>query len=108
MSEPFEIDAPTLKNRLDGDNPPAVLDVREAWELDIAKMDGVIAIPLGEIARRFGELPKDKPLAVMCHHGGRSAQATAFLRNQGYDNATNVAGGIDAWARLVDPSLSRY
>jgi rhodanese-related sulfurtransferase len=108
MSEPFEIDATTLKDRLDGDNPPAILDVREPWELDIAKVDGVIAIPLGEISRRFGELPKDRPLAVMCHHGGRSAQATAWLRNQGYDNATNVAGGIDAWARLVDTSLSRY
>jgi rhodanese-related sulfurtransferase len=108
MSEPFEIDTTTLKDRLDGDNPPAILDVREPWELDIAKVDGVIAIPLGEISRRFGELPKDRPLAVMCHHGGRSAQATAWLRNQGYDNAMNVAGGIDAWARLVDTSLSRY
>jgi rhodanese-related sulfurtransferase len=108
MSEPFEIDVATLNDRLNGDNPPAILDVREPWELDIAKVDGVIAIPLGDITRRFGELPKDRPLAVMCHHGGRSAQATGWLRNQGYDNATNVAGGIDAWARLVDTSLSRY
>lgn len=108
MTEPFEIDITTLKDRLDGDNPPAILDVREPWELDIAKIHGALSIPLGDLPRRFAELPKDKPLAVMCHHGGRSAQATAFLRNQGYDNATNVAGGIDAWARLVDTSLSRY
>jgi rhodanese-related sulfurtransferase len=68
----------------------------------------VIAIPLGELAKRVGELPRDKALAVMCHHGGRSAQATAWLRNQGFDQATNVAGGIDAWARSVDPTVSRY
>lgn len=108
MSEPFEIDTLTLKERLDGDNPPAVLDVREPWEVDIAAIDGAIAIPLGEITRRVDELPRDRPLAVICHHGGRSAQATAWLRNQGFDQATNVTGGIDAWARTVDPTLSRY
>jgi rhodanese-related sulfurtransferase len=108
MSEPFEIDALTLKERLDGENPPAVLDVREPWEIEIASVDGAMAIPLGELTQRVGGLPRDKPLAVMCHHGGRSAQATAWLRNQGFDHATNVAGGIDAWARTVDPTLSRY
>ena len=108
MSEPFEIDTLTLKQRLDGENPPAVLDVREPWEVEIASIDGALTIPLGEITQRAGELPRDRPLAVICHHGGRSAQATAWLRNQGFDRATNVAGGIDAWARTVDPTLSRY
>jgi rhodanese-related sulfurtransferase len=108
MSEPFEIDTLTLKERLDGENPPAVLDVREPWEIDIASIDGALTIPLGEITRRVDELPRDRSLAVICHHGGRSAQATAWLRNQGFDLATNVAGGIDAWARNVDPTLSRY
>jgi rhodanese-related sulfurtransferase len=108
MSEPFEIDTQTLKERLDGENPPAVLDVREPWEIDIASIDGALTIPLGEITRRADELPRDRPLAVICHHGGRSAQATAWLRNQGFDLATNVAGGIDAWVRNVDPTLSRY
>jgi rhodanese-related sulfurtransferase len=108
MSEPFEIDTQTLKERLDSDNPPIVLDVREPWELDIAAIEGATAIPLGEITSRAGELPRDRPIAVICHHGGRSAQATAWLRNQGFDHATNVAGGIDAWARSVDPTLSRY
>lgn len=108
MSEPFEIDTLTLKERLDGENPPAVLDVREPWEIDIVSIDGALTIPLGEITRRVDELPHDRSLAVICHHGGRSAQATAWLRNQGFDLATNVAGGIDAWARNVDPTLSRY
>ena len=108
MSEPFEIDTQTLKERLEGPNPPVLLDVREPWEVEIASIDGAINIPLGEVTSRVGELQRDKPLAVMCHHGGRSAQATAWLRNQGFDHATNVAGGIDAWARTVDPTLSRY
>jgi rhodanese-related sulfurtransferase len=108
MSEPFEIDALTLKDRLDGENPPLVLDVRELWEVEIVSIDGSVNIPLGELPRRVGELPRDRPIAVMCHHGGRSAQATAWLRNQGFDHAANVAGGIDAWARTVDPTLSRY
>jgi len=108
MSEPFEIDALTLKERLDGENPPLVLDVREPWEVEIASIDGSVNIPLGELTSRVGELPRDRPIAVMCHHGGRSAQATAWLRNQGFDHAANVAGGIDAWARTVDPTLSRY
>jgi rhodanese-related sulfurtransferase len=63
---------------------------------------------MSELPGRVGELSRDNPLAVMCHHGGRSAHATAWLRNQGFDHATNVAGGIDAWARTVDPTLSRY
>jgi rhodanese-related sulfurtransferase len=108
MSEPFEIDVLTLKARLDSPTPPTVLDVREPWEVEIASIDGALNIPLGEITSRFGELPRDTPLAVMCHHGGRSAQATAWLRNQGFDHATNVAGGIDAWARSVDPTVPRY
>lgn len=108
MSEAFEIDAPTLKQRLDSAAPPAILDVREGWETDMGVIAGAILIPLGEIPRRIAEVPRDRTVAVICHHGGRSAQATAWLRAQGFDNATNVAGGVDAWSRLVDPGLPRY
>jgi rhodanese-related sulfurtransferase len=108
MSEPLEIDAAALGQRLASDNPPAILDVREDWEIEIASISGAIAIPLGQVTRRVGELPRDRPLAGMCHHGGRSAQATSWLRSQGFDNAMNVAGGIDAWARFVDPGVPRY
>lgn len=107
-SEPLEIDPPTLAARLKTDNPAAILDVREPWEVQIASVQGATNIPLGEVTRRVAEIPKDRPLAVMCHHGGRSAQATAWLRSQGHDNAMNLAGGIDAWSRLVDPSVPRY
>jgi rhodanese-related sulfurtransferase len=107
-SEPTEIDPITLSQRLQSDNPPAILDVREDWEVETAAVDGAILIPLGELMRRVGEVPRDRPLAVMCHHGGRSAQATAWLRSQGFANAMNLSGGIDAWARMVDPNVARY
>jgi len=106
--EPLEIDPVTLKQRLQLANPPAILDVREDWEVETASIDGAIVIPLGALMRRVGEVPRDRPLAVMCHHGGRSAQATAWLRSQGFTNAMNLSGGIDAWARMVDPSVARY
>jgi rhodanese-related sulfurtransferase len=107
-SEPLEIDVLALSRRLASDNPPVILDVREPWELEIAAIGGVLAIPLGELPRQVSKVPRDRPVAAMCHHGGRSASATAWLRAQGFDNVMNVAGGIDAWARLVDPELKRY
>jgi rhodanese-related sulfurtransferase len=85
-----------------------VLDVREDWEVEIAAIAGAVVIPLGELTRRLAEIPRRGPLAVICHHGGRSAQATAWLRSQGFDNAMNVAGGIDAWSRFVDRDVPRY
>jgi rhodanese-related sulfurtransferase len=108
MSQPFEMDVSALKQRLDSGEAMIVLDVREPWEIEIASIPDTVSIPLGAIAARFRELPADLPIAVLCHHGGRSAQATAWLRSQGFDRATNVAGGIDAWSRLVDPSVPRY
>jgi len=106
--EPFEIDCPELKKRLDSDDPPAILDVREPWETDLGMVVGAIAIPMGEVSQHVGELPRDRSLAVMCHHGGRSAQVTAWLRGQGFSRAMNVFGGIDAWSRLIDPDVPRY
>jgi rhodanese-related sulfurtransferase len=107
-TEPFEIDPSTLKDRLASDDPPLVLDVREPWEIDIAALPDVLPIPLHELAGRVADVPRDRPVAVMCHHGGRSAQATAWLRQQGFARVMNVAGGIDAWARTIDPSVPRY
>jgi rhodanese-related sulfurtransferase len=108
MPDPFEIDPVTLSNRLEDSDSPVILDVREPWEIEIGAVDGALSIPLGELPRRVGEVPHDRQVAVMCHHGGRSAQATAWLRNQGFEHAVNVTGGIDAWSRLVDPTVSRY
>lgn len=86
----------------------AVLDVREPWELEIARMDGTIDIPLGDLADRLAELPRDRPIVAMCHHGVRSARALDILRSAGFADAQHLAGGIDAWAREVDPAVGRY
>jgi rhodanese-related sulfurtransferase len=85
-----------------------VLDVREAEELEICRLEGALHIPMGQVAARIGELPRDSPVVVMCHHGGRSSMIVGLLRRAGLDNAVNLDGGIDAWARQVDDSLRLY
>lgn len=108
MATPLEIDVETLDRMRKGGEPHVLLDVREGWELDICKVDGATHIPLNQLPQRFGELPTDKPLVVICHHGGRSAQAMMYLRQRGLNQAINLEGGIDAWARRVDPAMKVY
>ena len=89
-----------------------LLDVREPWEVDTAalRLDGVPFkhIPLSQIPDRLGELEPSQPIVCICHHGVRSRQVVAFLERQGYDSVYNLAGGIDAWSALVDPTVPRY
>jgi rhodanese-related sulfurtransferase len=85
-----------------------VLDVREARELDICRLEGALHIPMAEIPARTDELPTNQLLVVVCHHGARSQMVVDFLRNAGFDNAVNLDGGIDAWASEVDQSMRRY
>lgn len=98
-----------LKAKLDKKERFILLDVRESHELDIASIPGAepVHIPLGQIPTRFAELDKGQEVAVLCRSGGRSAQATHFLRQQGY-NAVNVAGGMLAWSARIDPSIPQY
>jgi rhodanese-related sulfurtransferase len=86
---------------------PLVLDVREPWEVEKASMAGITAIPMREIPSRAGELPKDKEIVAVCHHGGRSMQVAMFLEQQGY-KLHNLTGGMDAWSLQIDPSVPRY
>ncbi|MFT4265822.1 MAG: rhodanese-like domain-containing protein [Xenophilus sp.] len=91
---------------------PVLLDVREPWEVQTARVAPagvtVLAIPMNTIPARLSELSPDRPIACLCHHGGRSQQVAVFLAQQGYEQVANVAGGIDAWAATVDPSVPRY
>lgn len=98
-----------LKAKLDKKDKFVLLDVRESHELEIASIKGVTPthIPLGQLPQRFAELDKGQEVAVLCRSGGRSAQATHYLRLQGY-NAVNVAGGILAWSARIDPSIPQY
>jgi rhodanese-related sulfurtransferase len=86
----------------------AVLDVREARELEICRLDGALHVPMPEIPARTDDLPTDQLLVVICHHGARSQMVVDFLRNAGFDNAVNLDGGIDAWACDIDQSMRRY
>ena len=86
----------------------AVLDVREDWEVALCALPDSVKIPMQQVPARTGELPQDKPLVVMCHHGGRSRQVTQWLRANGFPQAINLAGGIHAWAEQVEPGMARY
>ena len=84
------------------------LDVREDSELEICRIDGAAHIPMGMVPNNLERLPRDKELIVFCHHGMRSAQVVEYLQANGYELATNLAGGIHAWAMEIDESLAKY
>jgi len=106
--QPLEIDVQEAARRRAEDEDFLLLDVREPQELAICAIDDHLHIPMQQVPARLKELPKDTPVVVLCHHGGRSMQVTMFLRQQGFANATNLAGGIDQWAVQIDPGLARY
>jgi len=87
---------------------PVIVDVREPWEFERCRIEGSRLIPLGELTRRLSELPTDRDLVLVCHHGSRSFRAAAWLAQNGFPRAHNLAGGVDAWAQLVDPAMPRY
>lgn len=106
---PLEISVTEAQRLLAGDARPALLiDVREPYETQICKVAGAELIPMRQIPERMGDLPRDEHLLVLCHVGARSMRVTEFLRAQGFTAVSNVAGGIDAWAEQVDPTLARY
>jgi rhodanese-related sulfurtransferase len=86
----------------------ALLDVRDPWEVEICRLPDSINIPLALLPGRLDVLPRDGMLVVLCHHGMRSQQATYWLRANGIPNAVNLSGGIDAWARVIDPAMRTY
>lgn len=106
--EAMEINIDQFKEMRDNGNDFTLLDVREYHEYDIANIEGSVLIPLGEIADRKDELNPDDEIVVHCHHGGRSMKATQYLKDQGFKNVKNLAGGIDAWAEKFDPDMPRY
>jgi rhodanese-related sulfurtransferase len=91
------------------DGKARLIDVREPWEFATAKIEGSVLIPMGDVpARAHQELDPDERIVVLCHHGARSLNVTVWLRNQGFENAQSLRGGIEAWAAEVDPTVPRY
>jgi len=104
-----EITATELKQRLDNGDDLQIIDVREAHELEIAKIPGTVHIPLGQVLNRMSEIDANRETVVHCKMGGRSARAIAALKQVGFSGKlVNLSGGITAWSNEVDPSVPKY
>ena len=105
----FEITPNEVKQKLEGSEPPVLLDVREPAELQMASIEGALHIPMGDIPMRANqELDPDAHIVVMCHHGVRSLNVTNWLRQQGFEKVQSMRGGIDRWSREVDSKVPTY
>ena len=107
----YEITTQQLKQLLAAAGPeiPVILDVREPWEYRTARIEGSTLIPMGDIpSRAFHELDPDARIVAVCHHGVRSMNVALWLRDQGFENAQSLRGGIDAWSAEIDPAVPRY
>lgn len=97
-----------LKERIDAKSTPKIVDVREGFEFEIARIQGSELIPLGQLPDRLNGLSRDEEIVVMCKSGVRSAHAVEFMQRAGFTRARNLEGGIDAWREQIDPTLLRY
>lgn len=99
-----------VKAKLDAGEPVVLIDCREPEEYAICRLEESILIPLGELARRTDEVevPDGATVVVYCHHGVRSISGSFILANAGIANVASMAGGIDAWSALIDPTVPRY
>jgi rhodanese-related sulfurtransferase len=105
----YEITPETVKAKLDAGDNFTLLDVREPREFETARIAGAKLMPMGEVpSRAHQELDPDNPIIVVCHHGVRSMNVTVWLRQQGFDKAQSMSGGIDAWSRRVDGNVPVY
>ena len=105
----YEINPEDVKTKLDNAEPFTLLDVREPWEFQTARIEEAKLMPMGEVpSRAHQELDPEEHIIVVCHHGVRSMNVTAWLRQQGFDRAQSMRGGIDAWSRVVDSTVPLY
>jgi adenylyltransferase/sulfurtransferase len=101
------ITARGLKARLDAGDRPVLLDVREPWEFDLARIEGSKLMPMSELGERITELDPGAETVVICHHGSRSSYVTQVLQGAGFEKVSNLEGGLDAYS-LVDESVPPY
>ena len=97
-----------LKQKITGKSEMMILDVREPFEFDIARIEGATLIPLNQLADRLHELTPEKQIIAVCKSGARSAHAVQLLQRSGFSKAYNLEGGVDAWADQIDPSMQKY
>jgi rhodanese-related sulfurtransferase len=110
VTAPIEIDVQSVKSLLQSGSDFVLIDCREPNEWDTAKIEGAVLIPMSQWMESTGKLKEfaGKRLAVHCHHGGRSLRITHWLRQNGFPEAQNMSGGIDAWSQLIDSAVPRY
>src|SRR5690349_19296093 len=105
----YEITPEDVKSQLEARENFILLDVREPWEFEAAHIEGSKLMPMGDVpSRAHQELDPDEHIIVICHHGVRSLNVTSWLRQQGFDNAQSLCGGIDAWSRRIDSKVPLY
>ena len=104
----WEISPAELKQKRETGEKFTLLDVREPWEHQTAAIEPSSHIPMGDIPARVQELDPDEHIVVYCHHGVRSMNVTAWLRQQGFESVQSLRGGIDRWSREVDSSVPLY
>ena len=98
-----------MKGKREAGERFVLLDVREPWEFETAHIDGAVLIPMGDIpSRAHQELDPEEQIVVLCHHGVRSMNVTVWLRQQGFEKAQSMRGGIDGWSRRVDGKVPMY
>ncbi len=108
MRGPKSITVQQLQSLHQQDTSYALLDVREDWEIALARLAGAMHIPLNQLEDDYPILNSNQSLIVFCHHGIRSLRACVFLTEQGFKDVLNLSGGIDAWARQIDPAIGKY
>lgn len=101
------MDAPELADYL-LNSTPLLLDVREPWEFDICHLADSVNIPMGEIAQHLDQIAASEQCVVLCHHGVRSMHVIQYLQQQNIKHLINLDGGLDAWARQIDPDMALY
>ncbi len=107
---PIEMSVVELDQWMKTRSDVVLIDCREESEYAVAKIDGSVLIPMSRWMESTDKLAEfaDKQIVVHCHHGGRSMRVTQWMRANGYPNAINLAGGIDAWSQEIDPNVPRY
>lgn len=103
-----QLSVQALQTRLATGDWPLILDVREPWEHEMCALPKSVPMPMASVAARLDELPRETDIVVVCHHGVRSQVVAGLLRRNGFDRLYNLRGGIDAWAREVDPRMPVY
>lgn len=103
-----QLTAKELQQKIQHGEELFLLDVREPYEYRVARIEGSVSLPMAQVPNRLDELPANRPIVVICHHGMRSQRVADYLAHHDFEIIYNLYGGIDAWSREVDASVPRY